>query len=130
MMAITLAACEIETPSNGDLDGLWHLETVDTLTTGGRANLSDCRVFWAVQARLLNVSSENESYYLKFLHKGGMLTVRDAYEDFRQSNDSTYEFLKPYGISALPDTFSVRQLNSNRMVIEKAEGIRLSFTKF
>ena len=31
-----LAGCDIETSDNGDLDGMWRLESVDTLASGGR----------------------------------------------------------------------------------------------
>ena len=33
------SACTLETSDNGDLDGYWHLEQVDTLATGGKLNL-------------------------------------------------------------------------------------------
>lgn len=29
------SSCTIEASDNGDFDGFWHLERVDTLTTGG-----------------------------------------------------------------------------------------------
>ena len=35
VLVFTLSSCEIETSQNGDLDGFWHLEQVDTLATGG-----------------------------------------------------------------------------------------------
>lgn len=41
------SACTIEMSDNGDLDGYWHLEQVDTLATGGKLNLSKERVFGA-----------------------------------------------------------------------------------
>ena len=42
------SACTIEMSDNGDLDGYWHLEQVDTLATGGKLNLSKERVFWGL----------------------------------------------------------------------------------
>ena len=35
LLLMSLTSCEIETSENGDLDGYWHLEQVDTLATGG-----------------------------------------------------------------------------------------------
>jgi hypothetical protein len=46
VMMLTLSSCEVETSQNGDLDGFWHLEQVDTLATGGTCNFADKRVFW------------------------------------------------------------------------------------
>ena len=42
VMMLTLSSCEVETSQNGDLDGFWHLEQVDTLATGG-GDLLLCR---------------------------------------------------------------------------------------
>lgn len=39
VMMLTLSSCEVETSQNGDLDGFWHLEQVDTLATGGLVTL-------------------------------------------------------------------------------------------
>ena len=40
-----LNSCEVDSSDNGDLDGFWHLESVDTLATGGRCDYSNQRVF-------------------------------------------------------------------------------------
>ena len=40
------AACDIESTDNGNLDGFWHLEQVDTLATGGSLNLKEQKIFW------------------------------------------------------------------------------------
>ena len=58
------SACTIETSDNGDLDGYWHLEQVDTLATGGKLNLSKERVFWGVQHKL--ISCEHHRHNGKF----------------------------------------------------------------
>ena len=29
-LALVMSSCEMETTDNGDLDGFWHLESVDT----------------------------------------------------------------------------------------------------
>ena len=53
MLSLTLGGCSIEMSDNGELDGYWHLERVDTLSTGGVCDLSGQLRFWAVQAKML-----------------------------------------------------------------------------
>ena len=57
VMMLTLSSCEVETSQNGDLDGFWHLEQVDTLATGGTCNFADKRVFWGCQYKLIQVAA-------------------------------------------------------------------------
>lgn len=47
-ISLVLSSCTIETSDNGDFDGFWHLERVDTLATGNYLDLSRERVFWGV----------------------------------------------------------------------------------
>ena len=66
----SLSACEIETHDNGKLDGFWHLEKVDTIATGGVCDMSQQKVFWSVQAMIIEVSDRsnlnNDKYIFSF----------------------------------------------------------------
>ena len=50
-----LTSCELETSHNGNLDGQWHLVSVDTLSTGGVKDMSDDLVFWAFQVNMMEI---------------------------------------------------------------------------
>ncbi len=74
-IGLFLTSCDIETSDNGDLDGHWHLIRVDTLATGGSCNLSESRVFWGVQMRLIQAVDHDHDtghygYLFNFEHKG------------------------------------------------------------
>ena len=56
-ISLVLSSCTIETSDNGDFDGFWHLERVDTLATGNYLDLSKERVFWGVQHRKCRMGS-------------------------------------------------------------------------
>ena len=56
VLVFTLSSCEIETSQNGDLDGFWHLEQVDTLATGGTCSFADKRIFWGCQRYIVQVN--------------------------------------------------------------------------
>ena len=38
-ISLVLSSCTLETSDNGDFDGFWHLERVDTLATGNYLDL-------------------------------------------------------------------------------------------
>ncbi len=140
--ALLLASCTIETSGNGALDGFWHLEQVDTLTTGGVADLSEQLIFWGVQYKLLSLKDAkryvNSDFYLRFEHSGDQLRVYQPYiasgheSDLYDGGDKPLEnaaLLAPYGINQLDETFHVDELKSGRMVLS-TDQLRLHFRKF
>ena len=50
-----LVGCELETTDNGDLDGYWHLEQVDTLSSQRSVDYGQARIFWSIQFKLLQL---------------------------------------------------------------------------
>ena len=82
---VALASCEIETSDNGDFDGFWHLERVDTLATGGTTDLSKKRVFWGVQYKLISVRDvdvdKQHGYYLRFKQTRDKIVTHTPYKD-------------------------------------------------
>ena len=130
-----LASCDLETSDNGDLDGFWHMERVDTLATGGVCDLSERRVFWSVQVGLVNVTDydkEARGYLFHFENVNSSLRLYDPYKDNREEGDIKVEdpsILSPYGVNALDETFRIEGLSANRMTLATDE-LRLSFKKF
>ena len=135
LMASCMASCDIETSDNGDLDGFWHMERVDTLATGGVCDLSERRVFWSVQVGLVNVTDydkEARGYLFHFENVNSSLRLYDPYKDNREDGDIKVEdpsILSPYGVNALDETFRIEGLSANRMTLATDE-LRLSFKKF
>ena len=41
IFTLAVAACEIHTSENGDLDGYWQLHKVDTLANGSSCDMRD-----------------------------------------------------------------------------------------
>lgn len=70
-----LSSCSIETSDNGDLDGFWHLERIDTIATGGINDLSGQLIFWSVNNKLLMLKGSGSSYYLRFRQTDDSLVV-------------------------------------------------------
>lgn len=130
----TLTACEIESHDNGKIDGFWHLEHIDTLATGGTLDVSNEKLFWSVQVRLLEVSNKTTGakYIFSFRQANGSLYLYDPLVSDRIKGDPAVEdakVLAPYGINSLDETFAVEALDGKKMIL-KSETLRLKLKKF
>ena len=129
-----LSACELETSHNGKLDGWWLLTAVDTLQTGGHANVEAQQCTWAFQGRLLelrDVPGQRGDYLLSFAQHGDDLLLSHPYLSARDSGDiavQTPQPLHPYGIQNLSELFSIITIDRRRMVLTSAS-LRLYFRK-
>lgn len=132
-VALSLAACTLETSGNGDLDGFWHLTAVDTLATGGYSNYSDKQVFWMFQGKLYNMKefTSGQAVVGHFRHVGDSLFIDDVHENNKMVDDPTITDatrLKIYGIDALCERFSIISLSSGKMTLQSGT-LRLYFKK-
>ena len=135
-ICLLFTSCEIVTSDNGDLDGNWHLVRVDTLSTGNFRDLSDTRVFWGVQMRLIQAIDHDHDkghygYLFNFDHQGQTLRLYNAHKHERAKGDllvEDVEVLMPLGINSLDDLFTIEKLNSDNMVL-KDTMLRLWFEK-
>lgn len=120
----SFSSCTLETSGNGKLDGFWHLVTVDTIATGRIKDLSEERIFWSVQAKLIDYRDadyNNKECISHFEQHNNSLTVFDFYIYNRSDGDPKIEdvsYLQPYGINNLTDSFKIVELNGNNMVLE------------
>lgn len=129
--------CTIERSNNWRLDGYWHLGMIDTLQTGGVLDLSQKRLFWAFQVRLLQVVDRDNklgSYIFRFDYekKGTKLTLFEPRIYDKVSGDPEVknpEVYKAYGINELKETFEIKELTSSSMVLESG-GLLLRFKRF
>ena len=130
----TLTACEIESHDNGKIDGFWHLEHIDTLATGGTLDVSNEKLFWSVQVRLLEVSNKTTGakYIFSFRQANGSLYLSNPLVSDRIKGDPEVEDVKvlaPYGINSLDETFAVEALDGKKMIL-RSETLRLKLKKF
>ena len=137
-----MTSCTIETSDNGDFDGFWHLERVDTLATGGTTDLSKKRVFWGVQYKLISVRDvdvdKQHGYYLRFTQTSDKIVTHTPYKDnWHQDKGEDGgdipivdpALLAPYGINNLEEPFLKEQLNGSSMVL-RSKTLRLYFKRF
>ena len=117
LAGIHLVSCEIEGSPNGDFDGFWHMERIDTIATQGVLDLSADRKFWAVQNRLIRINTT----LFHFERTDGRLTLTEA-PDAPSEPD-----LKAFGVQQIPETFEVELLNSKKMILKSSLTIYKDF---
>lgn len=133
-VVVLLSSCEIETSSNGDFDGMWHLRRIDTLATNTACDMSNESIYWLVEADLIvldDKSGNNEDIIMLFELTGDSLHLYSPYIYDRESGDREIEGieqLQPYGVNAIDETFGISSLSSGKMVLESTE-LRLTFKK-
>ncbi len=136
-------SCTLESSDNGDFDGFWHLEQVDTLSTGGVRDLSGQRIFWGVQYKLIscrNLSSDGlHGYYFRFRQTGDSIILHTPYKDNWHQDQGEdggdipvtemTDAIRGYGINHLEEGFYKERLKGDKMVL-RSKSLRLYFKKF
>ena len=129
--SLSFQSCEFEASDNGNLDGNWQLMQIDTLATGGRNNVKNQQLFYAVQVRLLCLNAYHanaeSNLYFHFEHTGDSLKLKPASSD----GHVMYHVpsLRPYGINKELESFKVMLLNSDKMQL-RSDSLLLTFRKF
>jgi len=132
LAVLSLGSCDFETSDNGDFDGNWQLMRVDTLKTGGSADVKASQIFYAVQVRPINIraynyASHSGNFYFHFDRTGNTLTIKSA----ASNGEAMYsdEDVEPYGLSSVNEHFTIVTLTSDNMVLQ-SDKLRLQFRKF
>lgn len=140
----SLTSCEMETSDNGKLDGFWHLEQIDTLSTGGVCDYSNQRVFWGIEHKLIAVSDYEtfgsmSGYYFRFNQTGDSLILSSPYLDHWHQDygddggdipvTEMSDTLRRCGINQLTERYYKEKLSGSKMILTTKE-LRLKFRKF
>ena len=134
-LCVLLNACEIHEYDNGDLQGFWHLESIDTLHSGGKNDLSQKRLYWTFESKLLELQDkDHHATDLFFLqeHDGDSLFLSkpfttDNLHDDSYVTDSTV-FL-PYGITTSQEHFSIVSCHDDRLIL-RSSSLQLNLRKW
>ena len=103
-----LSSCELETSSNGKLDGMWLMTTVDTLETGGSADVRESLITWSFQVNLMQLR-----------HPQGRMVLDDRMKGDVPVTDS--ETMMRVGLTQPQDTFIVYNLSSSNLDISNSQ---------
>lgn len=123
VVTLIFGSCELHTGDNGDLDGMWHLTRVDTLSTSGTDDMSRERIYWSFQADLLQLddkSGANQRLLMRFYHSGQTLRLYNPYIYDREDGDKPLEditLLNPFGIVSTDETYTIESLSGSKMIL-------------
>lgn len=139
---ISFSSCELESSKNGDLDGFWHLESIDSLESGQTVDLSKRHVFWGIEHKLIAVRESDfgkSSFYFRFEQTSDSLNITEVFLNHgHQDNgedggdipqNEVTDDLRYYGVNAIPEGFVKEALNGSKMIL-KSKTVRLNFRKF
>lgn len=120
---------------NGQLDGYWHLVSVDSLHNGAVTDLSQQRFFWGVQGTLLQFYSPDiqgtRRFVSQFTHQDNRLTVSEVRYDQREKGDPVVENISeiaPFGLNSITEVFQIDNLSGRSMTLSN-NALRLRFKK-
>lgn len=124
-VVLLMTGCDVETSDNGDLDGFWRMSSMTSVysSTLPGVDMRQSGLTWSFQGRMLelrDVNDRQKDIVMSFQHEGETLRVYDPYFVERDSGDIRIEdvsYLIPYGINHTDDSFTVRELSSDRMVL-------------
>lgn len=133
LATLAMAACTLETSDNGDLDGFWHLTSIDSIKGGQSVDYSQKRVFWMFQGNLYKMREYENGIAVvgHFKVEGDSLFITDVYKDDRMNGDPMITHaseLKFYGIDAINERFAIKNLSSGKMTLQSRK-TRLNFKK-
>lgn len=120
VLGMMMASCTLERSDNGEMDGMWLMQTVDTLSTGGTADVREKFISWSFQVHLMQLRHPKHTLDFHFQHEGNLLILKDVFIDDRMNGDpavTDIEMLKEVGLSQLQDTFSIVSLDSENLDI-------------
>lgn len=139
---MVFSSCEMETSKNGNLDGYWHLESIDTLENGKICDFSSRKVFWGIEHKLILIKDLEvgpfDGFYMRFDQTGDSLLIPKAYrknQNYGEGDDDApisaddMENLRKYGINNLPEGFAKEALSGSKMIL-RSKTLRLKFKKF
>ena len=136
-VVLLMTGCDVETSDNGDLDGFWRMSSMTSVYSSmlPGVDMRQSGLTWSFQGRMLelrDVNDRQKDIVMSFQHEGETLRVYDPYFVERDSGDIRIEdvsYLIPYGINHTDDSFTVRELSGDRMVLSNIL-VTLEFRKY
>lgn len=141
LLTAVLSSCSLETDNEaGDLKGMWHLTSIETLATEGSddgttvEDVSQKRYFWSFQMKLLELDDKDGGHYgilYRFALDGSTLTLSSPYRYDRTNGDepiSDTSLLTTFGINELTPTYQVN-VSGDKLTLSN-NTTRLHFVKY
>lgn len=145
-LIVTFCGCENKWPTNGDLDGMWQILTVEQ--NGSVKDLKATKKYWSFRKNLLQLSDVNDNkYYAHFKWTDSKLIITDlSYfsKNAVESDNNEWipfderEVIAPWCFSPIQDlehperttqTFVIEHLDYDNMILSSGN-YKIRFRKF
>lgn len=122
---------------NGDLDGMWHLRTIETLANNSVENVKEQCVYYSIQQNLISVkrlykpnSTEQYKQHIgRFIHTSDSLILHDFRVFQKESIVATAEDLAPFYLVGTTSRYAIKKLDADEMVLRTGSQ-EFTFKKF
>ena len=122
---------------NGDLDGMWHLRTIETLANNSVENVKEQCVYYSIQQNLISVkrlykpnSTEQYKQHIgRFIHTGDSLILHNFRVFQNEGIVSTPEDLAPFYLVGTTSRYAIKKLDADEMVLRTGSQ-EFTFKKF
>lgn len=131
LAGIVAAACG-DYPTNGDLDGMWHLRTTESMADNRIEDVKEERIYYSVAQNLISlhkVDSSVKRYIGRFDHTGDSLILHSFVAYQNESKPAPVAELLEYKLEGEVSRYAVRKLDSKQLVLRSAD-TELTFKKF
>lgn len=130
-------ACDTISSDNGELDGMWYLTKVDTLSNGHSADYRSQKIFWSFQGTLaqFNCSDASGQFYMSYFSRtGSNLKFQDVFFYDRINGDriidtNTLYEVQRFGINNLNEDYAIKSMDNSNMILQNDE-LCLHFEKY
>ena len=131
LAGIVAAACG-DYPTNGDLDGMWHLRTTETVADSQIEDVKAEGIYYSVAQNLISLHKVNSTvkrYVGRFEHTGDSLILHSFVVYQNESIAAPVEELFEYKLEGEVSRYAVRKLDNKQLVLRSAD-TELTFKKF
>ncbi len=138
IICVTTLACSCgDFDINGDLDGMWHLRTVEELSDNSVTSVEKQSIYYSVQQNLITIKRLHEkdcpeSYMThigRFTHTGDSLILYNFRIFQNEGIMGTPQSLAPFYLDGTTSRYAIKQLNAQKMVLS-SDKRELTFKKF
>lgn len=137
-----ISSCSFETDTvagDGDMEGMWHLERItnttstDSITHESTVDLSNKRIFWSFQHKLLQLQDydlKDTLILCRFDIADGKLSLSEFYLDHNNADSLTEDasYLLRYGINSINPVYNY-SIDGSRLTLRTDSSV-LSFKRF
>lgn len=118
---------------NGNLDGMWHLRTVETFTDNHPKDVKEERIYYSIQQHLIRLKKHNlegqSAFIGRFIHQKDSLILHNLVVFQNEGIAATPEELDMFYLDGSISRYKVKKLNADEMIL-RSQFRELVFKKF